>query len=40
LSICIPIRADVIGRLGLSIESPLIHHAVNKAKDMPKNNFY
>jgi len=40
LSICIPIRADIFGRLGLSIESPLIHHVINKAKGVPKDNFY
>jgi len=40
MSICIPIRADIFGRLGLSIESPLIHHGLDKAKAMPKNDFY
>lgn len=40
LPICRPIRADIVGRLGVFIESTLIHHAMNKAKGVPKNEFY
>jgi len=37
LPICRPIRADIVGRLGLFIESSLTHLAMNKAKLVPKN---
>jgi len=40
LPICRPIRADIVGRLGLFIESAVIHYDMNKAKGVPKNEFY